>query len=141
MCLSWNGQAFAEILPKYWTHLIIAGFSQRKWDGNSVSARISLRQKQTDWYFGFKYDFTRPFVWNKEIENRKIFPCTLCVVLWSATCWATPKHGFYPFKETKSGKVIRSKVVALESLYQIQYRKIFLSIPIMVKIRLKAIEA
>jgi hypothetical protein len=50
------------------------------------------------------------------------------------------KNGFYLLKETKSENMVHRKIVALEILYRIIYNKIFFSMIMVMKTRLKVVE-
>ena len=90
--------------------------------------------------FGFEYNSIRPFVWDREIKNRKTLPRRTWFYPWLVSGRVVAKNGFCLFKEAKSENMIHRKIVALEILYRIIYSKIFFSIIVSMKTRLKVVE-
>ena len=90
--------------------------------------------------FGFEYNSIRPFVWEREIKNRKTLPRRTWLYPWLVSGRVVAKNGFCLFKEAKSENMVHRKIVALEILYRIIYSKIFFSIIVIMKTRLKVVE-
>jgi len=90
--------------------------------------------------FGFEYNSIRPFVWDREIKNRKTLPRRTWLYPLLVSGRVVAKNGFCLFKEAKSENMVHRKIVALEILYRIIYSKIFFSIIVIMKTRLKVVE-
>ena len=90
--------------------------------------------------FGFEYNSIRPFVWDREIKNRKTLPRRTWLYPWLVSGRVVAKNGFCLFKEAKSENMVHRKIVALEILYRIICSKIFFSIIVIMKTRLKVVE-
>ena len=91
-------------------------------------------------FFGFEYNSTWSFVWDIKIENRKTLPGRTWLYPWLAIGKVVAENDFCLFRAAKSENMVHRKIVALEILYRIIYSKIFFSIIVIMKTRLKVVE-